>query len=199
MAWAAGRAEVAKAELFALLTSHQQQIRYSDVRTAAISAISHLKLTKTDLKTIEQCTGDSNAGVRVAAADILAREDATRAGEQAADYLSDRAIYRRLLARDVEILPIAQKQADHAHYQAIVLPQLVDGDATDRLAEVAGNKDLPDGTRLGAIEGLSRIASAAARKHLVKIGKDDSGGEEICKAAWRGLRRSKRISAKKSS
>ena len=64
------------------------------------------------------------------------------------------------------------------------------------LAKVASDGDLTETARLSAIEGLAKIGSEAAEKELVKIGKSKTVDEELAKAAWRGLRRSKRAKAK---
>jgi ParB family chromosome partitioning protein len=62
---------------------------------------------------------------------------------------------------------------------------------------VAENRKLPEATRLGAIEALARMAREAAEAKLVEIGKGDGKEEEeLRKAAWRGLRRSKRARKK---
>jgi ParB family chromosome partitioning protein len=42
------------------------------------------------------------------------------------------------------------------------------------------------------VEGLAAVAREDAEAELVKIGKAEEEPEELRKAAWRGLRRSKR-------
>jgi ParB family chromosome partitioning protein len=49
---------------------------------------------------------------------------------------------------------------------------------------------------LGAIEGLAAACSEAAEAELVKIGRSEAEPEELRKAAWRGLRRSRRAREK---
>ena len=65
------------------------------------------------------------------------------------------------------------------------------GDAKT-LNAVAKDEKLALVARLGAVEGLAKISSAESEKHLLAIGKNKSNDEELRKAAWRGLRRSKR-------
>jgi ParB family chromosome partitioning protein len=57
---------------------------------------------------------------------------------------------------------------------------------------------LPEVTRLGAIEALAAIASEPAEAELRRIGGTAGAekDEELRKAAWRGLRRSRRAREK---
>jgi ParB family chromosome partitioning protein len=106
-------------------------------------------------------------------------------------------MFKRVIAYEVvDASQAVSGIADHPQYQAIALPQLVAEGSVDQLSEIAANAKLADTVRLGAIEGLARIASPAADGHLVTIGKDESADEELRKAAWRGLRRAKRVQAK---
>ena len=57
---------------------------------------------------------------------------------------------------------------------------------------MAENRALSEETRMGAVEGLAAAASEEAEAELVKIGRATENPEELRKAAWRGLRRSKR-------
>ena len=67
----------------------------------------------------------------------------------------------------------------------------VRGDVT-ALTAVAEDRKLSDATRLGAIEGLARLAREDAEVRLVQIGKAEKEDEDLRKAAWCELRRSKR-------
>ena len=55
-----------------------------------------------------------------------------------------------------------------------------------------------EATRLGAVEALARMAREGAEAKLVAIGKGEKDNEELRKAAWRGLRRSKRARTKQA-
>jgi ParB family chromosome partitioning protein len=76
------------------------------------------------------------------------------------------------------------------------VPHLAAGNDVAGLAAVAGNRGFSEETRLGAVEGLAAAASEAAEAELVKIGTATDEPEELRKAAWRGLRRSKRARKK---
>ena len=72
------------------------------------------------------------------------------------------------------------------------MPLLVRAADTKTLAAVAVDDQLPEHTRLGAIEGLAWISRTEAEQQLAAIGGNEKLDEELRKAAWRGLRRSKR-------
>jgi ParB family chromosome partitioning protein len=82
------------------------------------------------------------------------------------------------------------------HSQGIVVPLMsVRGDVAG-LAAVAANRGFSEETRLGAVEGLAAAATEGAEAELVRIGQALDQPEELRKAAWRGLRRSKRARKK---
>jgi ParB family chromosome partitioning protein len=85
------------------------------------------------------------------------------------------------------------------HYQGVALPHLLERKDLDALVKVAGDRKLPLVTRLGAVEGLAALAREDAEGRLLEVAKRDGEDEELRKAAWRGLRRSRRarrVSAK---
>jgi ParB family chromosome partitioning protein len=88
--------------------------------------------------------------------------------------------------------------ADQSHYQGVVLPVLVSQGEVEVLGGVAGNGKLPEATRLGAIEALARMAREPAEEQLRRVGQEEKEPKNIRKAAWRALRRSKRLRAKAS-
>jgi len=57
---------------------------------------------------------------------------------------------------------------------------------------VARDRKKPEAARLGAIEGLGVMATEAAEAVLTQVGAADGDDEDVRKAAWRALRRSKR-------
>jgi ParB family chromosome partitioning protein len=72
------------------------------------------------------------------------------------------------------------------------LPALIERSEVTALANVLEDRSLPDATRLGALEGLAAMAFEPAEAVLRKVGADAKEDEEVRKAAWRSLRRSKR-------
>ena len=57
---------------------------------------------------------------------------------------------------------------------------------------MAEDRALPEAARLGAVEGLAAMAREPAEDVLRRVGMSTVEDEELRKAAWRGLRRSKR-------
>jgi ParB family chromosome partitioning protein len=78
------------------------------------------------------------------------------------------------------------------HYQGVTVPHLAARREVADLAAVANNRTLSDETRMGAVEGLAAVASEEAEAQLANVGRSLENPEELRKAAWRGLRRSKR-------
>ena len=114
--------------------------------------------------------------------------------KQGAAIAADRTTYRRV-AQSVDLADALNDHVKDAHYQPIALPALIAAAKIDQLGEVAGDAELPEKTRLGAIEGLACIASPEADEHLARIGNQEDAVEDLRKAAWRGLRRSRRRQA----
>jgi ParB family chromosome partitioning protein len=107
--------------------------------------------------------------------------------------LADRAAFGRLVRDEAPRLSgLLRKAAKQSHYQGVALPYLIEGKDVEGLAAVAGDRSLAEAARLGAIEALAAIATDPADAVLRKIGLDDREDEDLRKAAWRGLRRSKR-------
>lgn len=195
LAWAAGRTQGGNKELFALLESNIQLPAFAVVRRAAVLAIAEGKLTKTDLATLEKFASDNDAFVRQTTAAVIAKNDTARAAKLAEDLISDRNAFKRLNSPEVKTEKVAIANADHLLYQPIVLPELVASGEAKRLSEAAANQSSAEAVQLGAVEALAVMANKTADKQLESIGNNKSLSEEIQKAAWRGLRRSKRAQA----
>jgi ParB family chromosome partitioning protein len=67
------------------------------------------------------------------------------------------------------------------------------------LVTTATNAELNENNRLGAIEALAAMTSQTAEDELAKIGRTEGIDDELRKAAWRGLRRSKRAREKQAN
>ena len=63
------------------------------------------------------------------------------------------------------------------------------------LAAVVGDDRAPDATRQGAIEALARIATEAAEAPILAVARAESEDEDLRRAAWRALRRARRVRA----
>jgi ParB family chromosome partitioning protein len=92
----------------------------------------------------------------------------------------------------VDVSGTLRTAASQVQYQGVALPHLVAAGDIEGLAVVVHNAKLPEATRLGAIEGLALMAQETAEAKLLEVGRDEKEDEDLRKAAWRGLRRSKR-------
>ena len=99
--------------------------------------------------------------------------------------------------RDARALAVARQGVGNVHQQGVVLPTLVAQGDISSLAVVATDASLGDEVRLGALEALSLIATPQTDALLAQVGKDDQEDEELRKSAWRALRRSKTLRARR--
>ncbi len=192
IAWAASRLCAGKSELLTLLETNQHVLSFAPVRVAAIEALGEMKLTKTDIAKLLPLTSDGTAAIRRKAAQLVASHDAANVSAAIDEALSDREMYQQVESTGVDVTSVLGSAASQIHHQPIVLPTLIKNQNVEVLAEVAANAEASETARLGAIEGLGRIITAQAQERLAEIAQSDSADEELRKAAWRSLRRSKR-------
>ena len=202
--WASGRVGGMEKELLKVAASNDHQNDWLGLRRSALSALQSGKVTAAMSKDLEGLSVDFDAHVRELAAQLVLQGAKKEVAAKMTDnILADRVSTRHLLrfAKQKETPNQASidQAAASAHYQPRVLGHMVSKQDVKTLSAVATDVELADTTRLGAIEGLARMGSTAAEKKLVAIGKDDKLDESLRKAAWRGLRRSKRLRAKTES
>ncbi len=196
--WAAQRAGIAADALRPMVEFGTDDAWYRPIRLAALTAMAHgSKPTAAVLATLEAAALGNDAEARALAVEALARLSPKQAGALADKILADRASFRRLVEqKDAPINAALQTAAGQQHYQSVALPHLIARHDRDTLAAVAANVKLPDATRLGAIEGLAALADEKAETDLIDLGKNAAAPEELRKAAWRGVRRSRRARKK---
>ena len=90
--------------------------------------------------------------------------------------------------------PLVEAAAESAQ-QAQALPILIAKQDSATLLHIASDEQQQETVRVGAIEGLARILSEAARDALSELYKNSSD-KDISKAAYRALRRQQRSQAK---
>jgi ParB family chromosome partitioning protein len=197
--WAAGRLGAAQAVIQTAATARPDDPQYRPIRLEAVTALATGKLSDAAVKVLEAVAAGNDPEARALAADALGREKPERAAKLAEGLLSDRVSFNRLTrSGKVKVEATLRGAAGQLHYQGVVLPHLIaDADVND-LAAVAEDRKLPEATRLGAVEALAKMAREAAEARLVQIGKEEKDNEELRKAAWRGLRRSKRARKKQA-
>jgi ParB family chromosome partitioning protein len=150
-------------------------------------------MTAPVLDALEAAAVGSDPEVRALAAEAVGRHSPQRAARLAERLLADRVSFDRLTGGEgVEVAGTVRAAAGQVHYQGVALPHLIARGDVEELAAVAQNRQLPEATRLGAVEGLAVVATEAAETKLRAVGLAEKEDEEVRKAAWRALRRCKR-------
>jgi ParB family chromosome partitioning protein len=193
LTWAAGRLGGAMDTLLAVATSRADVAFDRPLRRAAVAALADGALTGPVLDALERLAAGDDPEVRATAAEAVARSDPARAAAVAGRLLSDRVAFNRAAAHgDDRLTAVLRGAAVQVHSQGVAVPHLAARRDVAGLAAVAGNHGFPEEARLGAVEGLAAAASEEAEAELARLGQSEGEPEELRKAAWRGLRRSKR-------
>jgi ParB family chromosome partitioning protein len=199
LVWAAGRLGVAGEALIDVATARPDDIEYQPIRLAAVLALGGGEFAKTPgaIEALESAALSGAPEIRAAAAQALSRCDPKRATGLADRLLSDRVGFHRLtLDGELNVEETLRAAAKLVHYQGVVLPGLIEQGDVAAMAVVAEDRAQPEAARLGAIEGLAAMGREPAEDVLRGIGARTDEDEELRKAAWRGLRRSKRARQK---
>lgn len=193
LTWAAGRLGVASDMLLAIARTRADQSFDRTLRREAVAALAMTPIANAPGSPLEELIAGDDPEIRVLAAEASVLANPARAGEVARQVLGDRAALDRVARHDGgDLVATLRGAVSQVHYQGTVVPQLLARRDVTSLAAVATNSALPEDTRLGAVEGLAAMGSEAAEAELVRVGKALENSEELRKAAWRGLRRSKR-------
>jgi ParB family chromosome partitioning protein len=191
--WAAGRLRAAPDTLLAVATTRADVPYDRPLRRAAVAVLADGDLTGPVLDALERLAAGDDPEVRATAADAVARANAARAAAVAGRVLSDRVAFNRAASHGGDGLTgVLRGAAVQVHYQGVAVAHLAARKDVAGLAAVAGNRGFSEEARLGAVEGLAAAASEEAEAELVRLGQAEGEPEELRKAAWRGLRRSKR-------
>ena len=192
--WAVGVAGGNEKILAKIVADYRELEGFAPIRHCAVDELQNSeKPTEVVAKQLRQCLDDPDPYVRTGVTEILARVPKAKLDDLAQRVLPDRAAFKRLgQFRGEKIKKTIQSSASHTHYQARSLPFLVESGDAKTLNSVAKDDSLSLVARLGAVEGLAKISNTESEKHLIAIGKNESNDEDLRKAAWRGLRRSKR-------
>ncbi|WP_435020871.1 HEAT repeat domain-containing protein [Tundrisphaera sp. TA3] len=197
LAWAAGRLGGAAGELAEMLMARPDDPAYRPIRREAALALAAGPASPEALSALEAAALAGDPEVRAIAAQAVARLAPARTEGLAERLMADAVGFRRLALDGAGEMATAIRAASRqVHYQGIVLPGLIDRGEVEALAAVAEDRDLPDATRLGALEGLAAIAREPAEEVIRRVGTNEAEDEDLRKAAWRCLSRSKRARAK---
>ncbi|MDM8515838.1 HEAT repeat domain-containing protein [Desulfobacterales bacterium HSG16] len=194
--WAAGRMKTGLGLILDIAASYPGDSFFRPVAEEALSAIGNFKDDSAKITDFLMTAITSpDAKLRLAATGILAFTDAKAASRTAENMLRDRTGFNRIAALS-DVKTAIKKGVSDIHLQAAVLPHLVKNGDFKSVYKVAQDKNLTLNLRMGAVEALAKMADEKAEKLLVNIGKAEDYDEELRKAAWRGLRRSRRARLK---
>ena len=194
--WAAGQLGGCEKTLLQVVMAPGANEHFATMRRIAMSALDGGNIDAATEKRLTELQSDFDPAIRMAATMMLATRTKAKLDEIGASVLSDRFAFASLaINEELDLTKTLQNAASSPHYQPRSLLRLAKAGDVKTLATVAEDASLELNTRLGAIEGLAKMANAKAEKALVKIGNDEKA-DELRKAAWRGLRRSKRAGAK---
>jgi ParB family chromosome partitioning protein len=198
LAWSAGRFGVGGETLVAMARAPGTDQGASTVRRAAVEALAASPAARKKAPNVlEDVSAAGEPDVRALAAQVVSADAPDRGASLADRLISDRVAFGRLARGQEDRLGDAlRKAAQQVHYQGVALPYLINHKDLAGLGGVARDRSLPEGTRVGAIEALAAIATEEAEGVLRSVGLDEREDEDVRKAAWRCLRRSKRARAR---
>lgn len=196
LAWSAGRLGVGGVTLAAMTKAPGTYPDAAEVRRSAVEALASSPASRAAVAALVDAAEALGPESRALAAQAVAADAPESVPPLAERLLADRSAFGRLARAEAPRLSgLLRQAARQSHYQGVVLPYLVEAGDVEGLAAVAGDRSLSEAARLGAIEGLAALATSPADEVLRTLGLDDREEEGLRKAAWRGLRRSKREKA----
>jgi ParB family chromosome partitioning protein len=195
--WACGQLGVGDDAILAAAKQAGDEPWARQIRFEAIQVVAQGGGGKEGAKVLEAALKDTDGRIRTLAASGIASLAPKSAAEVLADVVDDRSSLDRLVSvADAKADKVLRDASKSAHTQGVSLPHLVARGDVKGLTELLGDKGLPEVTRLGALEGLARIAGDDAQKALIAFANRKDEDEELRKAAWRGLRRARRYAAR---
>ena len=195
--WAAGVLGGNEAKLVDIING-SSTAAFTSIRRAAIDSLLQAeKIPAATIKSLGGLAEDKDAHIRAGVAEIMSKAAKSNIDSLAQQLLPDRIAFNRLAKRQSsEITKTFKSAVSDTHYQPRTLPFLIKSEDVKTLTDVATNGKLQLAARMGAVEGLALIANKAAEKTLASVGNEEANEEELRKAAWRALRRSKRRQVK---
>jgi len=196
--WAGKKAGIPSEILLSAAHSWPDETAYTSIKLENMLAMQPVGKDRKVKNFLRENLRHPDSSVHRTAAEILFFSDPKTAdivNEIPEHILSDRILFTRIAAHaDMQNL-LPQSGAD-IHRQGLVLPRMLGAEHAENVFQIAMNANLAETARLGAIETLARMADLTAEKHLIGIGTSEATDEELRKAAWRGLSRSKRARSK---
>jgi ParB family chromosome partitioning protein len=196
---AAGKLETGAEEIIAAASITGDDAAAQGIRMAALSALAGGFAKKPGLDALALAVTSDNGRARSFAAAALRALAPDRAAELLGKVADDRSALARLLGSAPAGTSALHAAAAKVHTQGAALPHLVAAGDVAGVAAVLRDKKLPEATRLGAIEALGRIATAAAFDALSAVASASDEDEELRKAAFRAIRRGRRYEKKREA
>jgi ParB family transcriptional regulator, chromosome partitioning protein len=195
LAWACGRLEVGADALLRAAALDRPAAR--PIRVQAVTALARGFAGDAALDRLTTLAVGDDAELRRIAASAVARLAPDRVAALVPAALDDRVSLDRLIEGNTQatVDDALRAAAGRVHAQGVALPHLIArGDVTG-LSAAAGDGGADTSTRLGAIEGLARVATTEACGAIESVAKDETADEDLRRAAWRALRRARRRTA----
>ncbi|AGA27678.1 HEAT repeat domain-containing protein [Singulisphaera acidiphila] len=197
LVWAAGRLVVSRETLLEMVVARLGDRVYRPIRLAAMTALTSWKTSPAITAALEAAALGDDPELRAFAASAAGRAGGDLSARLVRHFLSDRVGFQRIVRhKDVKAEELARMASSRIHEQGVVLPYLVARADVEGLTAVMSDRSQPTPTRLGAVEALAKLAREDAEDQLRALGIAIDDDEELRKAAWRGLRRSKRARVK---
>ncbi|MEM1348320.1 MAG: HEAT repeat domain-containing protein, partial [Myxococcota bacterium] len=201
MLWACGRLKTGLEQLLeAVAMPFEPLLR--PAHEEALKALSAPWVGKEGVAALEGASTGLDAQLRAVAISGLKQAAPHVAKAKLGETLEDASAFNRLLARgeaDDAAKEVLRGAADNVHYQGVALPHMVASVDIEGLLATMRDAELADEARLGALESLSTIAAPELDDELAALGKNEEEDEDLRKAAWRALRRAKRLRAKREA
>ncbi|MDJ0837776.1 MAG: HEAT repeat domain-containing protein [Acidobacteriota bacterium] len=179
--WACGRLQCGVSLLTEILDDDHDEARaLREEATAALAACRAAQHLETLLPTAEPVVRD------------LAASALDNPQTDAVDMIG-----RRRLGKQAPPLDELITAARHADTQGTALEHLIRGRHIAPLQQLANDADLTEATRLGAMDALAVVGGSEAEDALRAVAMAEKESEDLARAAWRVLRRAKRLHARK--
>ena len=196
--WASSRHGVGLELIAALALDRPEDREFRPIRLEAVTALTRPGAdAATDArKALETVALGNDPEIRALAASAIGRSGGEPVSRLAVELAADPIGFTRMTQASKALAKEpARVAARQARNQGAVLPYLAQIGDVEGLTAVLEDRSLPDPDRLGALEALATLGLEAAEAPIRAVGLAEEEEEELRKAAWRALRRSKRTRA----
>ena len=201
--WAAGRMERAIDEVVTAskLPTNQHSARIVE---QALLVLGQPWAGSKGLARIEEAATSGPASTRTLATVSLQTLAPERANALLGASIEDAPVFNKLISEQdplgsVQAQTILREGSARIHTQGVTVPHLVRAADVEGLEAILRDESLSDEVRLGAIDGLARIATPEVDDILAGLGKNEDEDEELRHQAWRAFRRARRLRKRRAN